>query len=113
MRTWLAWKVLAFLATEILYWLYRGVMWLKLHKDDLPRWSLPIAWLFVAVGYVADLFYNAIFGSIQFRDWPHELTFTSRLKRYKYGLNVEPWRSAEAFRICDRLNPYDPSGKHC
>ena len=113
MKNWLAWKLIAFLTTEILYWLYRGVMLLKAHEDDMPLWLLPFSYIFVGIGYVCDLLYNTLIASIEFRDWPHEGTFTARLKRYKYGLNVAPWRRTKALRICARLDPYDPSGPHC
>lgn len=114
------WKISSFIATETLFWMYRGVMWLKVRRDTLPWYIKAPCYLFVVIGYAADIAYNVVFGSIQFRDWPRELTFTARLKRYKYDIKrykydiyTLGWRYDLALRICARLDPYDPAGKHC
>jgi len=116
MRLLQSWNTVTKIVTEILFWLYRGVMYLKKNRDTLPPWQRYPAYLFVAIGYIADVAYQVIFGTTQFLDFPRELTFTARLKRYKYGSLLTPvdlWRYEKALAICTRLDPYDPSGGHC
>lgn len=107
------WNLLDFLATEALYRIYRGVMWLKARRDHLPWYVKLPGYLFVVVGYALDVLYNIVFGTFQFKDLPQEFTYTARLKRYKYEYPVTSWRHVKALHVCARLDPYDPAGKHC
>ena len=96
-----------------LWWVYIIVMWLKKRRDVLKKKSRPLyylAYLFAFVGVVLDVAYNLTYGSVIFLDPPRELSFTSRLKRYRRG--PVNWRWNLATWFCERLlNPYDKG--HC
>ena len=95
--------------SEILFWMYKGVMWLRARRDKLSTldkvWAYPFVWL----GFFLDVVYNIFFATIKYRDLPREFLFTSRLKRYKAG--EDGWRKDEAEYICSILNKYDEG--HC
>jgi hypothetical protein len=92
---------------------YLSVMHLKSARDEgrltVAAKALGYPWL--AVGYVVDVIFNAIVGSILFLEPPRELLFTSRVSR----LNDRPgWRGALARWVCaNLLDPFDPDGHHC
>jgi hypothetical protein len=77
----------------------------------LDRWlEGTLLWypaaLFLGVPfYVLDVLYNWIIGSIIWREFPRELTYTDRLKRKKAE------GEEEAFEQCRILSKFDPN--HC
>lgn len=95
--------------TQFLFEWYKGVMWLKARRDKLSFWDKLWAYPFVWVGFLLDVLYNIIIGTLKFRDLPKEFLFTSRLKRYK-KLKTG-WRYDEAVQLCKELNRYDKG--HC
>ena len=102
-------------ASQLVFQWYKGVMWLKAHKESLSLFELILAYIFVGIGYVLDVVYNIFVGSYKFKDAPREFTFTARLNRYKVG--EDGWRKDQAISLCEDLNEYedlieDPEG-HC
>jgi hypothetical protein len=96
-------------ASQFVFQWYKGVMWLKNHKEGLSTFELAGAYIFVGIGYVLDVVYNIIIGSYKFKNLPREFTFTARLIRYKAG--EDGWRKEQAISLCKDLNEY--SEGHC
>lgn len=97
--------------SEILFRVYKGVMWLKTQRKtgELDWYEKLWGYPFVVVGFALDVLYNLIFATIKYKDLPREWLFTSRLIRYKAG--ELDWRRFEAEWICVHLNEYDEG--HC
>ncbi len=102
-----------------LWFVYRAVMWLKRRREAIEEKSRALyylAYALVAAAWVLDVAYNWIVGTVLFADPPRELTFTSRLKRYRrepyVHYDLASWRYRFATWFCrELLNPYDP--EHC
>lgn len=97
------------LASEFLFQMYKGVMWLRARRSKLSIFDKVWAYPFVWLGFFLDVLYNIFFATVKYRDLPREFLFTSRLKRYKAG--EDGWRKDEAEYICSILNRYDEG--HC
>ena len=96
-----------------LYDVYLQVMHIKSIRDELKGREKIRAYLYVAYGYVKDIYFNLVTATRIFNDGPRELTFTARLKRYRQG-DGPLWREAIAEFLCDSiLDQGDPSGDHC
>lgn len=67
----------------------------------------PLYW----VALVFDLVFNVFIGSPMFWEWPHELMFTARCKRWKQVDLYPTWKSRLAMWWCKQLNQMDPG--HC
>ncbi len=95
-----------------LYAIYAGVMALKRRRDQLHGRRRVGAYLYVAYGYVRDVWFNLTTASKIFNDRARELTVTARLKRYrKTGTKAQ---AALAEFLCDQvLDQADPDGEHC
>lgn len=111
----------ALLITSFVLWIFFvNVMWMKRNKDKIPKYLMPLAWVFVGLGMILDVTFDLIFGTILFQQLPdyhkgmslHDATLSHRLrkilrgesgiyksyKRYKFALFVcrhliEPWDS--------------------
>jgi hypothetical protein len=88
-------------------WAFIAVMHAKLIVE---REKLTLFWRvhmvpLALVGIVLDALFNLVFGTIMFRERPHELLFTSRVKRHSLG-------SGRRKRLADwwarNLNQIDP-----
>lgn len=97
-----------------LWVIYVFVMYLKRKRDYLRArggWRLILGYIVAVTGWVLDVLYNIVWGSVIFLQLPHysRLTFTARLK---YNKTRPGWRNRLAIWFCETLlNPYD-SG-HC
>ena len=58
------------------------------------------------LGVLADTTFNAIWGSVIFREFPKEFLFTTRLKRHWYGRDEKQKKRAEPW--VRRVNTIDP-----
>jgi len=108
----------------VLYMVYAGYM-VAIRSGArirrLTRWALyPV----VGFGYLLDVAWNCVFGSLLFWEWPwamdgrslassltrdnHPLkwTFTRRLRSHAYDL--PSWRRTQAAWWATYLNPFDP-----
>ncbi len=98
------------LAISVLSWLVLGALFLgyptlqRLSKiRDQLHWTITIpAYFGFAVGLLADIIFNATWGSVIFRSPPKELTFTERVQRYADN------GDARALRWAARINMIDP-----
>ena len=71
---------------------------------------LGYPWL--AIMILADFLWNAVVGTVVFRELPHEWLFTDRLDRKLSSPDDEDRRIAGD--ICKEfLDRYDPDGRHC
>lgn len=117
------WGIIAGVVLALTYITHKGLLLVFflaiMHLRDMrdagkltergTRWGKRI----LAVGYVLDGAFNLTWACVEFLDFPHELTVTYRLKRYKYGANVKPWRVAKANAYArDFLDPADSKGPH-
>lgn len=64
-------------------------------------------WLMLP-GFLVDVVYNLVWGSILFIEPPKQFTLTQRIKRHT---DKATWRGKIARLICAKLNKYDPG--HC
>ena len=95
-------------------WLILGMLFpalptlrrLKKSKDEMGWVLLIPIYLSLALGVLADVLFNAIWGTIIFRELPRELMFTSRLKRHWYGTDKQQRVRATDWVI--RVNLIDP-----
>lgn len=102
------------LSAMILAWLILGgtifayptVRRLKDQKDAFG-WIIKVPiFLFIFLGALSDVVFNATWGTIIFRELPHEWLFTARLKRHWHGDNqLQTDRAAPWVR---RVNLIDP-----
>jgi hypothetical protein len=96
-----SWLVLggAFLA-------YPTVTRLKQYKDELTWISKVPIYLWFVVGALADVGFNATWGTFIFRELPREWLFTSRLRRHWYGDDQK--QKERALPWVHRVNLVDP-----
>ena len=117
----------------VLWLMYINVMLLKQNYDDIPKPLLYLAAPFALIGYIGDILFSIIYGTVWFwqlpyivseeqaiidgtkSNWHNRLTFTHRLKRILRGqTDIEPedFRYKTALFICKKmLEPWDPN--HC
>ena len=70
--------------------------------------KVPI-YLFIFLGALSDVVFNATWGTIIFRELPHEWLFTDRLKRHHYGGNADNNKQRDrAAPWVRRVNLIDP-----
>ena len=91
-----------------LVWAYVAVMHAKavLERGEQIHWVFkgPL-YLLLAIGLPLDIAWNVIAGTLMFQELPRELTFTSRLKRWK----AEGGRRGQRARWwAAELNKFDP-----
>lgn len=74
----------------------------------LPRDMLAAAYVWLVLGGLADVVFNLIRGTIEFREWPRwgEWTFSARVKRHVR--TADDWRRIKADRWARLLNAIDP-----
>ena len=70
-----------------------------------PWYIRAIAYVWLVIGGIADVLFNAVWGSWIFRERPHEWTMTARVKRHVRGSG---WRKAKALQWAEMLNAVDP-----
>ncbi len=96
-----------------LWTMYLAVMNLKRARDKgtLPNAAKCFGYPILIVGYVLDILFNLIVGTVLFLELPREFVFTSRLSRH---LSSNGYKFKVAIWICKNLlDPFDPSGGHC
>lgn len=95
-----------------LWFLFINAMTWKKYKEKIPKPLLLILYPIVAVGYIGDILFNIIFGTVLFLELPHykRLTLTARMQRLL--ITDGGWRFKIAYFICRKLlEPWDPN--HC
>jgi len=93
--------------------LYLAVMALKRDQAQLTVVAKTFAYPLLFVGYLFDIAYNVIVGTLMFLELPREFLLTDRLKRH-LSSGRSHWRWAIANWFCQNfLNAFDPSGRHC
>lgn len=85
---------------------YPTIQRLKSHREQF-NWTVQIP-IFVAfiVGLFADVLFNAIWGTVIFRELPREWIFTDRLKRHWRGDDSKQRRRAAPW--VRQVNLIDP-----
>lgn len=105
-----------------LWIIFINVMWAKHNPEKVPKFlhksikifGIKIALIDVLVlfGYLYDIYFNIVFGTIMFMELPHykRLTMTARMRRIL--VVNDGWRFKLALFICRKLvEPWDPN--HC
>jgi hypothetical protein len=113
------WQVMLFLA-GILAWpfalwvLYLAYCTLRVSEQNgkfaMTPWPVKVfSYTALAVGWLLDVAFNMVAGSVMFLEPPHELTFTDRCSRH---MDEPNWRGKIARWVCDGwLNPMEAG--HC
>lgn len=102
------------LAVALFSWLILGgiflaypvVRRLRTVKDELGWVTKVPVYLWLVIGILADVGFNATWGTWIFKELPHEFLFTDRLKRHWYGDSKRMKRRAAPW--VERLNRIDP-----
>lgn len=103
------------LASLVLWVFYLAYQSLRGVWHDLPITTRVLGAVVVLIGFVVDVIFNLIVGTVLFLELPHEATFSQRVSRLKRGaLYLEqPWRARLAAWICAALlDPFEAQG-HC
>ena len=104
--------LVAFLA---LFYLYIFSMGVRKAWPNLSLWAKVLVGPVVLLALVWDWAVNMTFACLVFADLPRswkELV-TGRLQRYRGNHLEKLWRRVLADYICEALNQFDPSGRHC
>lgn len=105
--------MLAAILTAVAVWL--GVHWSYLAvmhaKAVFERQGLSLYWKvhilpLAVVGLGLDLLFNVVFGTLMFRELPHELLFSSRVQRHVRRQPAD-WRRDLAMFWARALNTFD------
>ncbi len=105
---------MGFASFYVLWMLYLAVMNLKGARDEgtliKPVYYLGIPILYA--GYLLDIAFNWVYGTVLFIQVPREAVLTSRLKK---NIHNEGWRGDLARWMCvNLLSPFDPDPRgHC
>jgi hypothetical protein len=117
--------IIGALSAVILWAYFVVVMYLKKKHDDgkIPKWLYYIIVPFVAVGYLLDVAFNIVFGTMMFRQLPkfkeakrpYFPTLSQRLYEIlngERGIPKDSFRWKMAFYICKYgIEPWDKN--HC
>lgn len=106
--------VMIILAVALTSWLILGGIFLayptvqrmKVRKDELSWITKVPVYLWFVIAILADVGFNATWGTWIFRELPREFLFTSRLKRHWYGDSERQKQRAKSW--VDRVNFIDP-----
>lgn len=104
------------LSVYALFLLYVLAMAFKRVLPQMDAFEKALAYPAVAAGIVLDWALNWTLFALYFWDWPRHRweLITGRLKRYReIPEYLGDWRRPKAAEICERLNKFDPGGKHC
>ena len=85
---------------------YPTVRRLKEVKDELTWVGKVPIYLWLVIGVLADVGFNATWGTWVFRELPREWLFTDRLQRHWYGDSERQKRRAKPW--VERVNRIDP-----
>lgn len=72
----------------------------------LPLDVRCVTYFWLVIGVCADIVFNLTRGSLIFRELPHELLFTDRVKRH--ARKSDGWRKGKADEWAAFLNAVDP-----
>jgi hypothetical protein len=108
----LFWLLGVYAALSLLYFAYAGVMSFKRALDSaaLPKWIIGVVGVWVLMAWLLDVLINWTLLCLVFWEWPREATVSKRLARLEQGTG---WRASLAHKVCNLLDPLDPSGEHC
>lgn len=109
--------ITAFLKIAIGSWLVLGMLFLGYptvqRLKDIPGIRKEMGLVMIVpiycalfVGIIADVIFNAIWGTLIFRELPKEWLFTDRLKRHWHGEDLE--QKARAHPWVKRVDLIDP-----
>jgi len=106
----LAWIFIAAVASWLilggLFFAYPTVTRLKDQQDEFGLIvKIPI-YLWFVIGVLADVVFNATWGTVIFRELPKEYVFTSRLSRHWHGDDAKQKQRAKSW--VRRVNAIDP-----
>ena len=91
--------ILTILAIAIGSWIVLGALFLgyptvqrlKEHRDQLGWISKVPVYFALFFGILADVIFNATWGTVVFREWPKEWTFSERLQRHVNNPRAAKW----------------------
>ena len=101
----------AFIGMSVTWVLYLALMNLDRNRSRLTTPAKVFAYPMLAVGYVVDVLFNWVFGTVMMLELPREFLFTARCERHMHD---DTWAGTVARWMCKNfLDPFDPDGKHC
>lgn len=104
-----------FYSGYVLWVLYLAVMnLLRVHNaGKLGKFAYYTAMPLLAVALIVDVFFNVVFGTIGFLQWPHYKRLTLSARMDDLILNGTGWRQRNAiWFVKNLLEPFDTSGMH-
>ena len=96
----------SWLVLGMLFLAYPTVRRLKRENHSFGIVVLVPIYLALVIGLVADVIFNALWGTVIFRELPKEWSFTDRLKRHWHG--GDKVQMKRALPWVDRVNAIDP-----
>lgn len=101
---------LAIISFVILWLIFINVMTWKKHKEKIPKLIHYPLYVIAAIGYVIDILFNWVYGTIIFLELPRQLTLSERLREAL--IKDDSWRFKLAYFFCTKLiEPWD--WNHC
>jgi len=104
-----------FIASMFALWLFFvNVMTWKHYEERIPKFIKPVLYGIAVAGYLFDIVFNVIYGTIIFLRVPHyhRLTLSARLAHILVVETPSSWRWKLAYVFCTKLiEPWDPN--HC
>lgn len=73
----------------------------------VPWYLQVVAIVWLILGFAADFLFNILWGSLIFRERPHEALFSHRVKRH-FRDTTGGWRHEKAVKWASFLNAVDP-----
>jgi len=99
------------LAMGALWILFINIMAWKHNKDMISWWVLPFLYPIVVLGYLVDVYFNIVFGTVVFLELPKQLTLSERMREILKRPDRDYKFKISKF-ICRYLvEPHDPN--HC
>lgn len=105
--------LIGLMSLYILWIMYLAIMNLSRAKKNnaLSKPAYYLGLPLLIFGYLLDVAFNWVFGTVMFLEPPREGVLTRRLKRH---YKKDNWQGKLARWLCSNLlDAFDPSGKHC
>ena len=104
--------LLGFIGFFVLWLFFINVMTWKKHREHIPKVLQYPLYVIALVGYVVDVVFNLVYGSIIFMEWPKQWTLSKRLRELLIRMPKSSYKWKVAYFMCTKMiEPWD--WNHC